>query len=448
MENTKTKLIQNPKFIATGCFLQMFLAMGLCSSFSMMLPEMAAHTGFSTGIISWNLTFAYVGSFLVSMFLFKPLLKKFGPKKLLIFGDLLLMFHYILYSYAETLWMLRICGTLGGLVVLFACATPVSVVIKNWYVDKCSSVLAVIMGGYGFGGMIILPIVGRLIAAYGYQVAYRCHALGGILLLLVTIFMIKDSPEQVGAKPYGWEKAEKVEAERAAKKAADAASGGVDLAHARKTKSYWLLYIGLAVSSFPGVAFRFYNGAFFKGPIGLDTVTYSDWAAVLSVCIAIGMILMGVLADKIGAVKMVVVLHAISIAGYACAIVLMGNTSSTALLLVTVILCGMNGPLDNATAPYLIPEAFGRKYYDEIIGSYAASMMIGNICVPLIIGSIISDGSASGFRTAWVIIIGFGAAAMVLLLAGLLSGPYRKEFLEQRRLAKDAAVALKAGKSA
>ena len=32
------------------------------------------------------------------MFFFKPLLRKFGAKKLLIFGDLLLMFHYILYS--------------------------------------------------------------------------------------------------------------------------------------------------------------------------------------------------------------------------------------------------------------------------------------------------------------------------------------------------------------
>lgn len=153
-------LKRNPWYIAAGCFLQMFLGMGLCSSFSMMLPEISAHTGISTGSISGNLTVAYLASFIVSMFFFKPLLRKFGAKKLLIFGDLLLMFHYILYSYAETIWFLRICGTLGGLVTLFACATPVSVVITNWFVDKRSSVLAFIMGGYGFGGMIILPIVG------------------------------------------------------------------------------------------------------------------------------------------------------------------------------------------------------------------------------------------------------------------------------------------------
>ena len=186
----KLKLTQNPKFIAVGCFLQMFLGMGLCSTFSMMLPEMSAHTGFSTGVISWNLTFAYAASFIVSVFLFKPLLAKFGAKKLLIFGDLLLIGHYLLYSYAESLWMLRICGTLGGLVTLFACATPVSVVITNWFVDKRSSVLAVIMGGYGFGGMIIMPVIGRLIAAYGYQVAYRAHSAAGLILLLVTIWPV------------------------------------------------------------------------------------------------------------------------------------------------------------------------------------------------------------------------------------------------------------------
>lgn len=220
-------LKRNPWYIAAGCFLQMFLGMGLCSSFSMMLPEISAHTGISTGSISGNLTVAYLASFIVSMFFFKPLLRKFGAKKLLIFGDLLLMFHYILYSYAETLWFLRICGTLGGLVTLFACATPVSVVITNWFVDKRSSVLAFIMGGYGFGGMIILPIVGRLIAAYGYQVAYRCHALGGVLLLLVTIFMIVDDPAKLGVKPYGYEKAAEIAAAVAAKKEKESRQGGL-----------------------------------------------------------------------------------------------------------------------------------------------------------------------------------------------------------------------------
>ena len=243
------------------------------------------------------------------------------------------------------------------------------------------------------------------------------------------IGMIEDNPEKVGTKAYGYEKAEEIAAAVAAKKEKESRQGGLDLATARKTPSYWLLWVGLAISSFPGVAFRFYNGAFFRGPIGLDTVTYSNWASVLSVCIAVGMILMGVMADKIGSVRMVVLMHVISIAGYACAIVLMKNTGSFALLLITVILCGMNGPLDNATAPYLIPEAFGRKYYDEIIGSYAGAMMIGNVCVPMLLGNIISDGTAASFGLAWEIIIGFSAVAMVILLVGLFRGPYRKQYL-------------------
>ena len=259
---------------------------------------------------------------------------------------------------------------------------------------------------------------------------------GGVLLLLVTIFMIVDDPAKLGVKPYGYEKAAEIAAAVAAKKEKESRQGGLDLAAARRTPSYWLLWIGLAISSFPGVAFRFYNGAFFRGPIGLDTVTYSNWASVLSVCIAAGMILMGVMADKLGSVKMVVLMHVVSIVGYACAIVLMNNTGSFALLLVTVILCGMNGPLDNATAPYLIPEAFGRKYYDEIIGSYAGAMMIGNVCVPMLLGGIISDGTAASFGLAWKIIIGFGAAAMVILLVGLFKGPYRKQYLALRAAEK------------
>ena len=119
-------LKRNPWYIAAGCFLQMFLGMGLCSSFSMMLPEISAHTGISTGSIPGNLTLASLSSYIVSTFLFKPLLRKFGAKKLLIFGVLLLMFHYILYSHAATSWLLLIAGTLGALVTAFPCATPFS----------------------------------------------------------------------------------------------------------------------------------------------------------------------------------------------------------------------------------------------------------------------------------------------------------------------------------
>ena len=99
--------------------------------------------------------------------------------------------------------------------------------------------------------------------------------------------MIEDNPEKVGTKAYGYEKAEEIAAAVAAKKEKESRQGGLDLATARKTPSYWLMWVGLAISSFPGVAFRFYNGAFFRGPIGLDTVTYSNWASVLSVCIAV-----------------------------------------------------------------------------------------------------------------------------------------------------------------
>lgn len=284
--------------------------------------------------------------------------------------------------------------------------------------------------------MIILPIVGRLINAYGYQVAYRCHAYAGFLLLLVTVLMISDTPEEYGEKPYGYEKAEALQAELAAKKALDEASGGVDLKTARKTPSYWLLWVGLVVSSIPGTAFRFYNGAFLRGPVGLDVVTYSNWASVLSVCIAIGMILMGVMADKIGSVKMVVIMHVISIAGYACAILLMSHTGSFMLMLTTIVLCGVNGPLDNATGPYLIPEAFGRKYYDEIIGSYAAAQSVDGILVPLILGSIISAGTYEAYAKAWTIIICFGIVAVALLMTGLFMSPYRRTYLAQRAEAK------------
>lgn len=120
--------------------------------------------------------------------------------------------------------------------------------------DKRSSVLAVIMGGYGFGGMIIMPVIGRLIAAYGYQVAYRAHSAAGLILLLVTIIFIRDTPEQMGVKPYGWEKAQQIQAELEAKKALNDAKGGITLASAPRPRATG--YSGSAWPSRPSPALR------------------------------------------------------------------------------------------------------------------------------------------------------------------------------------------------
>ena len=109
----------------------------------------------------------------------------------------------------------------------------------------------------------------------------------------------------------------------------------------------------------------------------------------------------------------------------------------------------MNSTLDNALDPYVIPEAFGRKYYDEIIGSYAAADNVGNILVPLIIGGIVGAGTYADFLRAWQLIVVFAVIGMVFIIAGLMTGPYRKEFMAQkaqeRKERKEKKAALKGG---
>ena len=129
---------------------------------------------------------------------------RFGSRKLILWGTILVAFGLILLSLTQSLAMfygsfLIIAFGAGG------CAVVVTMtVVANWFHRKVGIALGVMMSGVGASGLM-LPFIVRLIDASGWRTTFVILGLGMWILGIPLSFVIRDRPEQYGYLPDGEE---------------------------------------------------------------------------------------------------------------------------------------------------------------------------------------------------------------------------------------------------
>ena len=132
------------------------------------------------------------------------LAERFGSRKLILWGTLLLGFGLILLSLTRSLAMfygsfLIIAFGAGG------CASVVTMtVVANWFHSKVGIALGVMVSGIGASGLT-LPLIVRLIDISGWRTTFVILGLGMWILGIPLSFVIRNRPEQYGYLPDGEE---------------------------------------------------------------------------------------------------------------------------------------------------------------------------------------------------------------------------------------------------
>jgi OFA family oxalate/formate antiporter-like MFS transporter len=128
---------------------------------------------------------------------------KAGPKKVAIFGGVLLAAGAALSGilYQTVGGMMFAYGVLGGLGVGFAYVTPIATCIK-WFPDMRGTITGLAVFGFGAGTLVFGPLINKLIAQMGIQSTF--FVLAAIFLIAVcgAGSMFKVPP--AGYKPAGW----------------------------------------------------------------------------------------------------------------------------------------------------------------------------------------------------------------------------------------------------
>ena len=168
------------------------------------------------------------------------LIDRFGARKLIIIGLIIFAAGYIAMHWMDSFLMFFILY--AGVVAVGYQTGFVHgkyALANKWFVRQRSKATGIISAAYGLGGAIIVPVLGWLIAQYGWRIAVVIAGAVPLIIGLPLLLVIRSLPEEKGLLPDGDEVATQ-EAEEVSFAVRDAV----------KTPVFWILSLGLTLRQF------------------------------------------------------------------------------------------------------------------------------------------------------------------------------------------------------
>ncbi|MEK6613286.1 MAG: MFS transporter, partial [Candidatus Binatota bacterium] len=175
--------ISNAWFLASLGFLVLGFSRGINSSFGVfyvaLLETFGWSRGATAGVFSVNLIVDAIISPVVG-----HLLDRYGPKRVVGTGCLLLASGLWLSSQITSLWQFYIFfGLVSSLGFSFLGMIPHVVLISEWFSSNRASALGAMYAGTGVGILLLAPLIEWLISTWGWERALQSLAVTVLVLL-------------------------------------------------------------------------------------------------------------------------------------------------------------------------------------------------------------------------------------------------------------------------
>jgi len=380
---SKKKTIFYGWIIVACVFVILLLAFGSAYSFSTFFESLQIEFGTSRSSVSF--VFAIAGFLYFSLSpLSGQIADRFGSRRVIIFGVIVISISLLLSSRAKTMWQIYAVYSLGiGIGIGFAYA-PSMGVVQRWFVKRrgLASGLAVMGIGLGTLGMPIFSAA--LIHWSSWRTAYLVMSILVFICGVSAAILIVESPARRGLAPDG----DKIEADalnRPQEAFKPEATGirEISLKDALRTKPFWLLYAG-SFSFGLGLFIPFVHLIPFSNDLGLPNATGVMLFSLIGVGSIVGRLLLGSIADKFGRRQSLAAMYVGTAAIFAWWLVA-ANVWQLAIFALIYGACygGYVAILPAVTADY-----FSGPKISGIIGMIYTSVAVGNLIGPPIAGFI------------------------------------------------------------
>ncbi|MBI2906323.1 MAG: MFS transporter [Chloroflexi bacterium] len=350
---------------------------------------------------------------------------RFGPRKLMFFGMILMGLGFVVLSRVQSLvpfYLVFIFMVAFG--TSLATQTPVATAIANWFVRKRALAFGIHMTGVGIGGLLV-PVLTWLVAQAGWRTA---AVVTGVLILVLGIplsLLVRHRPEDYGCLPDGdTVPPQKRESAGASfrpptpgpQPPAPDRQAGFSAVEAMKTSSFWLLSLSFAlrIAATNGVTLHLIP---YFTDVGFDAEVAGLFLGATGVISIIGRVGLGWLGDVFDKRRVLIVAQALTAVGI---LLLIGVQNLwTALIFLVVFSPPYGGAIPLSFA--IRGEYFGRKAFGAISGLAGFVAMIGTVGGPFLAGWIF-DVTGS-YHVAFGLFVALCVMSAVLLL---LARPPRK----------------------
>lgn len=387
-------------------FAAMAIAYGARNSFSVfyvvILDEFGWSRASTAGIFSLNvfvygITAPFAGA----------LVDRFGPKKVLLTGAIILALATALCSMVSTIAHFYLLFGLVGAIGNGLTGYPANAaVLPHWFVRRRGMAFGIFTSGFGLS-FLTVSLVQYFITKFGWRMSFILLGIlvAVILLPLIALFS-HHRPQDIGLFPDGTRPLEKV------KRSSDCAKGPMvldeewasinwSLRKAMRTYQFWFLFFAtFCIFGFVENLVVVHQVALMRD-VGFSTTFVTSIVLLWGIMIALGN-LGGFLSDKIGREKTFAIGCLASILGLFMLLLLEQSHDSWILYLYAVSFglgMGMTGPALGAASA----DMFQGRHFGSINGFLALGFGLGGIIGPWF-GGFVFD-TTKNYSTALIVAI-------------------------------------------
>lgn len=201
---TKLENVYYGYWVLLGAILLHFLDSGLYFyGFSVFYTPIRTEFGWSAAVVAGAISFSRLEGGIEGP-LIGYLIKRFGPRKIITIGVVLTGIGYMAMIYVDSPLMLYL--VYAGVLSIghnMGFTHGLSTLITNWFIKKRTRALSLYALGAGLGGAIVVPLVSKAMALYGWRTTAILCGLAFWVVGLPAAYLFRNSPEEMGLLPDG-----------------------------------------------------------------------------------------------------------------------------------------------------------------------------------------------------------------------------------------------------
>lgn len=339
----------------------------------------------------------FLAGFAFSMPLGGLLIGRFGSRRTLVLGGVLVCSGWILSGLVEQFGTLTVAyGVIGGIGVGLGYGVPLAVV-GSWFPGRRGLAMGLTLVGFGVSPFATAPLASLLIRMLGVQQAMV--ALGLLFLPVIlglSFFMVSRTvPEAEVSAPTG--------------------QGDMDLRQMMSSLRFYGLWGCYVIGTLAGLTAIGMTASFAQEAVGLSAATAAGSVAIFGVLNGVGRPLFGSLHDRLGTLRTVILSFLIIALGAAVAS-LAGQNGVWAFYAGFAVLWLMLGGW-LSIAPAATTRIFGARHYAANYGVMYTAYGVGALAGGAASSALYAQFGS--YRPIFFVMIGLCALGMLLALGTL-----------------------------
>jgi MFS family permease len=379
--------------IVAACALIIFITYGLIYSYSVFFKPLAAYFQWDRSTVSLIYSLAVIirGAAAIGA---GWLADKYGPRKVLLVCGMLMAAGYLLSSQVTALWQFFLTYAVVeafGMSGAFGIGTAL---VARWFTKNRGFALGLVGAGSGLGTSLIVPAAERLVNAAPWSDVFIVIGIVAGALVIISALFLRNPPVTIPAGGQG-----------------SVQSSGLSLREAIKDSRLYLIMAAFLFFFF-GTQIVMVHLVNYATDVDINPLVAATFVSVIGVCSIASRLLSGIVAEKIGLHKSLIVMAAF----LAIAFILLIFTRAPWSFYVFAVLFSVPYGGEVTQIPLVVSKYFGTRALATLMGVTVFVIGLGGAFGPWLAGKIFDvTGSYNGAFIIGAASAGISTVSVLLL---------------------------------